>query len=77
MRGVQGCGFAMVRRGLNTWLGVDIDVAYANHTLATMNPFPSVFARVSPENKSQIVTALQQVECKWLVHLRCSKALCW
>jgi Ca2+-transporting ATPase len=40
--------------------GKDIDQLVASNKLDTLDPFPQVFARVSPENKIQIVTALQK-----------------
>lgn len=39
--------------------GKDIDELVATKKLAGLNPFPQVFARVSPENKYQVVEALQ------------------
>ena len=38
--------------------GVDIDIL-SNEQLAELDPFPVVFARVSPDNKLKIVEALQ------------------
>ncbi|KAI9017416.1 hypothetical protein BC832DRAFT_617978 [Gaertneriomyces semiglobifer] len=38
--------------------GVEVDMLSQEH-LAALNPFPVVFARVSPDNKLKIVTALQ------------------
>lgn len=39
--------------------GIELDTL-TSETLANLNPFPCVFARVSPENKLSIVTALQE-----------------
>jgi len=40
--------------------GVEIDLLAQEEALDTLEPFPSVFARVSPENKLQIVETLQK-----------------
>jgi Ca2+-transporting ATPase len=39
--------------------GVEIDLLAQEESLETLEPMPTVFARVSPENKLQIVHALQ------------------
>eukprot|EP01128_Nolandella_sp_AFSM9_P003897 TRINITY_DN1713_c0_g1_i1.p1 TRINITY_DN1713_c0_g1~~TRINITY_DN1713_c0_g1_i1.p1 ORF type:complete len:1151 (+),score=297.03 TRINITY_DN1713_c0_g1_i1:53-3505(+) len=39
--------------------GTDIDVLFNTGTLNSLDPWPTVFARVSPENKLQLVQALQ------------------
>lgn len=40
--------------------GKDVDRLVASNTLSSLDPFPQVFARVSPENKIQLVEALQK-----------------
>ena len=39
--------------------GVEIDLLAQEDALDTLTPFPTIFARVSPENKLQIVEVLQ------------------
>lgn len=41
--------------------GVEIDLLAHENRIEYMDPFPTVFARVSPENKLQIVEALQNM----------------
>jgi Ca2+-transporting ATPase len=39
-------------------MGRELDLM-SDEAILTMNPFPNVFARVSPDNKLRIVSALQ------------------
>lgn len=39
---------------------MDIDFLASTDKLHLLEPFPSIFARVTPENKLQIVEALQE-----------------
>jgi Ca2+-transporting ATPase len=40
--------------------GIDVDLLQHSNNLVKLSPFPSVFSKLSPENKLAIVKALQE-----------------